>query len=161
MKKQNSETLKYALMLITKKDRTEAELRNRLHRKGFSDTEIDEVVKYLKQNGFIDDTKFIQKAEKLAEDRFLGTMGLKNYLVRKGIDKELIESIPQIDELAIAKKLIQRKLHLIKNDSFNKKKAKIAGYLLRRGFSWETVNKCINDSLGDIESPEDKIFRED
>lgn len=162
MKKQNNEALKYALRLITKKDRTEAELRDRLHRKGFSQMDIDEAVAYLKKNGFIDDSRFIQKAEKIAQDRFLGNMGLKNYFAKKGIDKELLDSIPEIEEFSLAQKLIQRKIHLINHDTSEKKKVKIAGYLLRRGFSWDTVNKCLNEKFfGDIESPEKDNLKEE
>ena len=145
MKKNRNEALQYALRLIAKRDRTEAELIDKLKRKGFSETDIQETVFYLKQEGLLDDTKFIEKAEKIAQDRFLGNMGIKNYLARKGIDKELLENVPEVDEFLIAQKLIQRKIHLIKNDSSDKKKAKIAGYLLRRGFSWDTVNKCLKE----------------
>ncbi|ODA44941.1 Regulatory protein RecX [Thermodesulfovibrio sp. N1] len=135
------------MRLIAKRDRTEAELIDKLNRKGFSEREIDETVFYLKQKGFLDDTKFIEKAEKIAQDRFLGNMGIKNYLAKKGIDKELLENVPEIDEFLIAQRLIQRKLHLIKNDSTDKKKLKITGFLLRRGFSWDTVNKCLKEVL--------------
>lgn len=147
MKKQNNEALKYALRLITKKDRTEAELREKLYRKGFTEEDIEDVISYLKERGFIDDAKFIEKAEKIAEERFLGNMGLKNYFAQKGIDKELLDSLPSVDEFLIAQKLIQRKIHLIKNDSQEKKKAKIAGFLLRRGFSWDTINKFLKEGL--------------
>lgn len=162
MKTKHNETLTVALRLITKKDRTETELRERLQRKGFSEKDITEAIQYLKQKGFIDDSKFIQKAEEIAENRFLGVMGLKNYLMRKGIDKELIQHIPEIDEFSIAQKLIQRKKHFLKDIQPDKKKVKIAGFLLRRGFSWDTVNKCLNEKFfGDIESPQNEIFRED
>jgi len=147
VKKQNNEALKYALRLITKKDRTEAELREKLYRKGFTEEDIEDVISYLKERGFIDDAKFIEKAEKIAEERFLGNMGLKNYFAQKGIDKELLDSLPSVDEFLIAQKLIQRKIHLIKNDSQEKKKAKIAGFLLRRGFSWDTINKFLKEGL--------------
>lgn len=143
MKNQQAEALKIALKLITKKDRTEAEIKQKLERKGFSKEDIAETVQYLKQKGFLDDTKFIQKAEKIAEDRFLGKMGLQNYLLSKGIDKELIDSIQDIDDLSLALKLIERKKHLLKEVTDNKKKAKITGFLLRRGFSWDTINRCL------------------
>ncbi|PMP72437.1 MAG: hypothetical protein C0186_01200 [Thermodesulfovibrio aggregans] len=162
MKNRNNEVLKCALRLITKKDRTEAELRDRLYRKGFSQMDIDDAVAYLKQNGFIDDSRFIQKAEKIAQDRFLGNMGLKNYFTRRGIDKELLDSIPEIDEFSLAQKLIQRKIHLIKNDPEDKKMAKIAGFLLRRGFSWDTINKFLNEKFpGDIESQDNDNLKEE
>jgi len=147
VKTKQNEALKYALRLIAKRDRTEAELIDKLNRKGFSAREIDETVVYLRHKGFLDDTKFIEKAEKIAQDRFLGNMGIKNYLARKGIDKELLANVPEVDEFSIAQKLIQKKFHLIKNNSPDKRKLKIAGFLLRRGFSWDTVNKCLKEVL--------------
>lgn len=138
-----NEALKVALRLLSKRDRTEAELKEKLRKKGFSEKIIDETVTYLKQKGFIDDSKFILRAIQIAEDKFFGKMGLKNYLMRKGIDKELLQSLPELDELSIARKLLERKKHLIKDTLNEKKKAKIAGFLLRRGFSWDTVNRCL------------------
>ena len=147
MKTKQNEALKYALRLIAKRDRTEAEMRDRLQKKGFSEKDINETIQYLKQKGFIDDSKFIKSAEKIAEDRFLGEMGLRNYLSRKGIDRELLINLPQLDEFSIAKRLLERKKHFLKDSAPDKKKAKIAGFLLRRGFSWDTVNKCLKEVL--------------
>lgn len=148
MKKSQNESLKSALRLLSLKDRTEAELREKLRRKGFKEKDIEETIQYLKQKGFIDDYKFIQKAEKIAEDRFLGETGLKNYLMRKGIEREILETLPELDEFPIAQKLLQRKMHFLKDVSPDKKKAKIAGFLLRRGFSWDTVNRCLKEYFG-------------
>jgi len=143
VKTQLNEALKIAIRLISQRDRTEEEIKKRLEKKGISEKDITETIQYLKQKGFIDDRKFVHKAEKIAEDRFLGKIGLQNYLMRKGIHKELIDTLPDIDETNIALRLIERKKYLIKDASVEKKKAKIAGFLLRRGFSWDTVNKCL------------------
>lgn len=152
MKTKQNEALRTAIRLLSLRDRTEVELLEKLQRKGFDEKDISKAIEYLKQKGFIDDSKFIQKAEKIAEDRFLGQMGLKNYLIRKGISKDKIENLSQIDELSIAIRLLQRKKHLLKDISQEKKKARIARLLLRRGFSWDTVNQCLdNRFLRDIE----------
>lgn len=162
MKIKQNETLKTALRFLSLRDRTEAELLEKLKRKGFDEKDIFKTIEYLKQKGFIDDFKFIQKAEKIAEERFLGKIGLKNYLIRKGIEKEKLETLPDIEEFQIAQKLIQRKKHLLKDISSDKKKSKIVRFLLRRGFSWDTVNKCIDKKfLGDIESTQNDILKED
>lgn len=161
MKRKQNEALTVALKLITKKDRTEAELRERLQRKGFPEKDINEAIQYLRQKGFIDDSKFIQKAKEIAEKKFLGVMGLKDYLMKRGIDKELIQQIPEIDEFSIAQKLIEKKKPFLRDIQSDKKKVKIAGFLLRRGFSWDTINKCLNEKfLEDIESPQNEISRE-
>ncbi|GAB6183374.1 regulatory protein RecX [Thermodesulfovibrio hydrogeniphilus] len=146
MKKQN-DALKIALRLLSLRDRTEAELREKLQRKGFGEKDIKDTIEYLKQKGFVDDEKFIQRAEKIAEDRLLGEMGLRIYFIRKGIDKEKLEKLPNIDEFSIAKRLLQRKHHLFKDVTPDKKRAKITGFLLRRGFSWDTINKCLNENF--------------
>lgn len=148
MKKDKTEALKLALKLLSIRDRTEAEIREKLKNKGILPHIIDEVLDYLKEKGFIDDRRFIEKAEKIAEDRFLGKMGVGHYLLRKGIDKQLITSIPELDEFSIAIKLLERKKYLLKDCPEEKKKTKIAGFLLRRGFSWDTVNKCLKNFLG-------------
>lgn len=153
MRNKQSEPLTVAIRILSLKDRTESEIREKLKKKGFNDRQIAETVEYLKKKGYIDDTKFIQRAEKIAEDRLLGEMGLKNYLLRKGIPEDKIEALPQIDEFSIALKLLERKKHLLKDLSPERRKTKIAGFLLRRGFSWDTVAKCIKrEFIGDRES---------
>lgn len=143
MKKKQSDSLKTAIKLLSIKDRTEVELREKLLKKGFKEQDIKNTIEYLKQKGFIDDNKFIREASKIAEEKLLGEMGVKNYLLRKGISGELIDSLPKLDEFTIAQRLIKRKEHLLKEYSDEKRKQKIAGFLLRRGFSWDTVNRCI------------------
>lgn len=144
MKRPQNEAFRFALKLISIKDRTESEIRNRLEKKGFSEAVIFETIEKLKEKGFIDDKKFIKKAEKIAEDRFIGETGLKYYLTKRGINKELLNELPQIDEILIAQRLLDRKEHFLKDIPEDKKKAKIVGFLLRRGFSWDTVNNFIN-----------------
>ncbi|WP_297212461.1 MULTISPECIES: regulatory protein RecX [Thermodesulfovibrio] len=147
VKKRENEILKTALKLLSLKDRTEAELREKLKSKGYIEREINGALEYLKQKGLLDDSKFIEKADRIAEDRFLGKMGIKHYLMKRGIEKDKLESLPPINEILIARKLIQRKRHLLRDLPGDKKKAKIAGFLLRRGFSWETVNECVNKNF--------------
>lgn len=161
MNKKGNEVLKTAFKFISLKDRTEVELKEKLQKRGYTESDINKAILYLKQKGFIDDSKFIQKAERIAEDKFLGKMGLMNYLIRKGIDKEKLESLPPFDELIIAEKLLQRKKHFLRDLSPDKKRAKITGFLLRRGFSWETIKECLNrEYISDFESPQNENLKE-
>lgn len=144
----NPKALNFALKLISKRDRTEAELRDRLIKKGFSEEELEYTLNYLKERGFIDDRKFIKNADKIAEDRLLGKSGIEYYFLKKGLKKELLEEIGEIDEYSIAMRLLRKKSYLFDEEPFEKKKAKIAGLLLRRGFSWDTINKCLKSVTG-------------
>lgn len=157
MKRTQTDPFRFALRLISIRDITELELRSKLERKGFSETEIEKVIEKLREKGFIDDSRFIKKAERIAEDRMIGQFGLRQYLIRRGVDKELVEEIPKLDETSIAVKLINKKSHFLKDIPEEKKKAKIAGFLMRRGFSWDTINKVINQAyLTNNETKENK-----
>lgn len=142
------EAVSFALRLLSRKDRTEAELKERLIKKGFPEEEIKDALNYLKERGFIDDKRFIKDVEKIAEDRFLGKKGVEYYLLRKGLKKELLEEIKDIDEYNIAMRLLKKKSFLYEKESTEKKKAKVAGLLLRRGFSWDTIDKCLKSIMG-------------
>lgn len=146
MRRTQTDPFKFALRLISMRDITELELRSKLERKGFSEDEIEKVIEKLRERGFIDDSKFIKKAERIAEDKMIGQFGLRQYLIRRGINKELVDEIPQLDETSIAIKLIDKKSHFLKDIPEDKKRAKIAGFLIRRGFSWDTINKVINQT---------------
>ena len=63
----------------------------------------------------------------------------------KGIKKELIDDVLEdikIDEVAMAKRLLEKKKYMWKKDDLKARK-KMSDFLLRRGFSWDLVNKVV------------------
>ncbi len=77
---------------------------------------------------------------------------LKMELAQKGLDRNLIEEILDessqkgTNDLELAQKAITKKIPLFKKLPKDKLREKVAGFLSRRGFNWETI-KSVVDSL--------------
>jgi regulatory protein len=138
------DALRYALRLLSYRDRSEEEIASKLSRKGFSEDVVDNVVSYLKEKGFLDDFRIAEALKKSAiERKFLGRIGVKGYLIRRGISDSIIDSVIGKDEdyIEVAVNYISKKL---KGNVYIDKdmKERLFRGLLRRGFSFEVINKA-------------------
>lgn len=136
-------------------------LRNKIQKLKIDDNSIiSKVVERLRELGYIDDVKFIQWwLEQRSTYRPKGRRLLEQELLSKGIDKNLIvERLNTLfttsptggeefmNEVDLAKKAIEKKLKLWEKLSRLAFKKKVYAFLSRRGFSWDTIHRCI-DSL--------------
>jgi len=133
------------LRLISRRPRSEKEIRNYLKKKKSRPKIIEEVVKKLNQLKQIDDSEFAQWwVEQRTTFRPRGKFGLTMELRQKGVDKEIIKkAIEKVDELPLAKKLAEKKTKAYKNLPREKRYQKMSAYLARRGFSWEIIKKVV------------------
>lgn len=130
MKKKNPKS--DALRLLKFRIRSEKELALRLKEKGYSNEEIEDTIKELKNKGFIDDEKF---AYLYAYDSLTlhkkGPFRIRMELIKLGVDEYIIED-------AINKVLSEVDLEEIKKEitkGLNEKKAREVLY--RKGFGGE------------------------
>ncbi|MCL2860314.1 MAG: RecX family transcriptional regulator [Oscillospiraceae bacterium] len=144
----NDKVKQKLLRYIMFKKRTEAEVRIKLEfiiekfnfsDLGDKDNFIDNLIENLKEQGYINDEKYIEKS--FLEFMKLKTLSIKEIkikLLMKGLDKELIEQYINSNnetlkeyELNSAKKIMQKK-------STNLEPIKIKQYLIKRGYSEES-----------------------
>lgn len=134
----------YAFLFLKFRQRSEKELRQRLEKKKFSEEIIEKAISFLKDKGFIDDNYFAKSWIESRINKPLGIRRLKQELIIKGVDKAIIDSlINEIKNNYSEEEIVIR----IAKDRFNKLKGcdpekaikRIYAYLLRRGFSPETV----------------------
>lgn len=143
-----------ALRLLSYRARTQSELIMRLKQKLYSDSAITEVIDKLKGLGYLNDQKFTREyVEARTLVKPMGKIRLKNELVLKGVDKSIIENtldnISEEDEIESAISLAQRRI--AKADKADDKlKERISAFLNRRGFSWETINKVLEQEFKDF-----------
>jgi regulatory protein len=151
-KTKNKERAKnYAFLLLKFRQRSQKELVGRLKQKGFSDPVIKETLAFLKNKGLINDHAFAQAWVEERLKRSLGLGKIKQELILKGIDEEIINhQIAQIKENYceedIAREIAQVSLNKLKGISPNQAKRRVYAYLLRRGFSVGLVE----DVLGQL-----------
>ena len=142
-----------SLRFLSYRPRSEWEIKKKLLDKEYPLYIVEEALNWLKEKEFINDRDFSLKWIKyqLSKKPF-GKIKLKNELRKKGIDKEIINSVidsffEQKDELELAYQLITKKYNSIalKNIELNPKD--IIKLLKSRGFSSSIIEQIGNGDL--------------
>lgn len=135
-----------ALRLISRRPRSEKEIRDYLKRRKSPSKLIEAVVKKLKQLNQINDSAFASWwVEQRSTFRPRGKFGLTMELRQKGIEEKIIKKVIQkkVNELSLATKAAQKKFKTYKNLPREERYQKMSAFLARRGFSWETIKKVV------------------
>lgn len=152
MSEQKSDNLNqaktYAFLLLKFRQRSEKELAFRLAKKKFNPEVVRATVDFLKEKGFIDDRGF---AKAWLESRLKKPYGLRRLVAElkiKGVDNKIIdERVSEIKgkycEKDVVARLARERFEKLKNIDPVKAKSRVWAYLLRRGFSPETVADVI------------------
>jgi regulatory protein len=144
-----NKALQYAFCLLKFRLRSEYELCQRLKKKGFCESEIKETLIFLKEKRFIDDLQFARAWVESRAKKPLGARRLKQELRIKGVKKELIsqaleELSDKYNEEDVIRELVRRRWEKLRNIEPAKARRRIFAYLVRRGFSQETILEEIN-----------------
>lgn len=145
------------LRLIAYRDRTVHELRTRLADKGFAPEAIERAVERLKRVGYLDDAAYCERtiSETLAS-RPAGPRWITDRLRLKGVHPEVIREVlarAYPDELAeqMAYRVAAKRLKRYAGDEPAARRRKLAGYLSRRGFAYDDVQKALRRALGELD----------
>ncbi len=127
-----------AFKLLSRRDYSEREIVQKLLRKGFEQSIVENVVNYLKEEGYINDKKLGERLKEIAIEKGKSNVFLKKKLYSKGIcNIELSYS----EELESAKNLLRRKYKGDKNFK------QIVKFLLNRGFSYGIASEAAKSFL--------------
>lgn len=139
------------LKFLSYRPRSQKELADWFAKKSVGGQTQKLVLKKLKRLGYVDDRKFAEWwIEQRISFRPRGARLIKLELLKKGISREAIERL--FEEINIdfseekrAKRAAEKKFKSLKNLTRPKQKEKLSQFLLRRGFSWETIRKVLDD----------------
>ena len=139
----------YAFLLLKFRLRSERELLGRLKQKGFSEELSQDTVNFLKDKQFIDDRVFAKGWVSSRLKRPFGLRRIKQELVQKGLDKEIIEETfvqakEDYDEGSIVRQLAEQRFSRLEGIETIKAKQRVYAYLMRRGFSPDLIVAVIN-----------------
>jgi len=78
-----------------------------------------------------------------------GKFGLRMELKQKGVNKKIIDKVIEqlVDELPLARKVVQKKLKTYKNLPREDFYQKMSAFLARRGFSWPVIKQVVDELL--------------
>jgi len=142
-----AEAKNLALKYLAYSMRTKREVVTKMKTYDFSEEMIDEVIDFLEQHRYIDDTNYAEKyiAEKMRAG--YGEWRIKQELFRKGIDTEIINVCLEENEEDATEKilaLLEKKIKSETEDEFNKKeRQKVYNFLNSRGFGYDDTKSAI------------------
>jgi regulatory protein len=149
-----------ALRLLSVRPRSVAELRDRLVKKRHERALIERALENFQKQGLLDDEKF---AKLLAGSKVLGRpvgkQRLEEELKKKGIEPQLaqrtISEIGDYDERQAARALVARRFERMQDVSDQKKKARLFGFLRRRGFGQDVIYDVLEELFKARPRPQD------
>lgn len=143
---------KDAIRYLSYRARSEWEICNKLKNKKYPYIIIEETIDWLKEKELINDKSF---ANSFVKDRInkkpLGKIKLREELYKKGIDKKIAENaistffIEEMDEIELARKMINQKMASLKLKRIQFKPNKILNLLKSRGFSYHVIDQIYQE----------------
>jgi regulatory protein len=136
-----------AFQLLSYRDRSEKEITDRLGRRGYEEPVIAAVRDYLRTAGYLDDAGF---ARRWIADRgsSRGRRALNYELRQKGVDAEILTEAMAAGcdvetERASARLTAVKRVGADPADKSREAQAKLAAYLGRRGFGYDTIRPVL------------------
>lgn len=132
-----------ALEWVLNRPRSIREFRDYMYRKKAEPEMVEELINQFQQKGYLDEQKFAQWLAELLNRRSKSNRAIKAELFKKGIDREVVESVmagEADEEMARLKSVIAKKQKL---NRYKRDPQKLMQYLLGQGFSWYDVKEAL------------------
>ena len=141
-----------ALRLLSYRQRSEAELRNRLARKSVPPEIVADSIERLRSAGLLDDEEFARswvesRDQRAPRSRRLAASELRALGVTRGVVEEAAAAI---DERDAAYRAAERRAHSLAALPHAEFRRRIGGLLLRRGFDYEIVRETVQELWRDV-----------
>ena len=138
-----------ALNLLDYRQRSKAEVARRLSMAGFSEDIIEETVAHLERIGLLNDAEFSHAwVNHRIVEQGMGKARMKWELRQKGVSddvaQEALASLNENAEYESAIDLARRRWEKDSSADERAKRRRLIGFLQRKGFPWETINRVIN-----------------
>ncbi len=141
----------YAVKLLSYRQRSQKEIEDKMKQKEYDTEIIDKTLNWLKKYDLINDEEFA-KEYILSKAKKYGSKRIKLELARKGIDEKVMQTVLEEEvspdtEYHIALEGAQKKMKSYEGQEKNAIYRKLAGYLQRRGFSYDIISKVLKKLL--------------
>lgn len=153
-KKKNA--METAMGLLSRRGHSKSELLTKLKQKGFPYKECETVISECLRLNFLDDRQFAEAYTEELKCKGMGSRRIYMALMKKGIDKELINEILERDEISIkaeyerAEKVLSGKLRSLKREQDKRKiREKAYRFLISRGFTSDIIGRLFDNTKWD------------
>ena len=138
-----------AYRYLSYRPRSHAEVEKKLRDRGFGDVIVRKVLSDLVRFAYVDDEKFAdQWAQSRVRLRGLGRRRIERELRDKGIDRETVRraldgALTTDVEAETARRAAERKLMSMRTLDGETRRRRLAGFLERKGFSFEVIRHIL------------------
>lgn len=141
-----------ALGLLAVRDRPGAEIHSRLARFDFGEEVIAATIEWLRERGYVDDSRFIQSYAAEKRRAAWGPRRVSAELLRKGLSRQEVEAAlasanedaeSERDDEEMLVEMVAKKFGTKLLDDPEAAERRISGFLQRRGHDWDTVRSVI------------------
>ncbi len=139
----------WALEALARRMHTAQEIERGLAKRDWPSATIEAVVNDLKEQGYLDDTKFAEAwVTSRSERRLHGPFRLLGDLLAKGVDEDIARAVigrllPKEKEMILAGKAARKKFRTMRG-SGARAKAALHRHLTSRGFQYEVVRSVLS-----------------
>lgn len=151
IQKNENEAKEVALRFLSFRRRTEKEVKDKLKKKDYDEKTIKRTIDKLKEYDLINDSEFaIAWVKERLAHKPRGKKLLKQELWKKGIKRAIIDQVTEElcqNEDKSASELLQKIQKRYRNLEPKVARRRMYGLLLRRGFSYETVNQALKNII--------------
>lgn len=137
-----------ALNLISRRPRSEKEIRQKMAEKQYETSQVDRTIERLKGAGLIADEKFAEMWVENRSEYHPRSQRLIRYELRnKGIEDDTIENALKIsaDDAELARRAAVQYEHRLDAVDWLTYRKRLSGFLARRGFSYGTVFSIVQE----------------
>jgi len=149
--------LNAAYRFLSYRPRSEVEMKDRLHRRGFEDSKIEIVINKLKEQNLLDDTAFAQFwKENRQMFRPRSQRLTRMELRKKGVADEIIDEVTEkLDDMESAYQAALSKAQLLPKQEYEVFRRRLGDYLKRRGFGYAVINQTVKRIWQELKEPND------
>ena len=143
-----SPVYKSALRFLNASSKSVAELQQKLETKGFDEVEITAVLEQLNRDRYLDDDHLAQQViDRYWAEKKMSRVRVEQELRRRLLREDLIQTtLAELDseqEQIHLKELATKQWNLAEGKDLEKRKYKVAGFLSRYGYDFESVEECL------------------
>ena len=155
--------LGYITKLLSSKSYSKHQIKQKLSKKGASETQIEDILEILTKYHLIDDKLIIEEVLEYADYRHYGFNKIKDELFKKGISSIYIDKLvyDEARELKNAKALLKDYERKYDKYNYQTKKKHIYDAYLRQGYSFDIINNVIVDMSPIDEKKEKELIKVD
>ncbi len=140
-----------AWRFLSRREHSQAELRDKLVQKAFDKDIVDQILKDLIKKDYLNDKRYIRQVinDEINFKRS-GPLLIKNKLSKKGVrinlvNELLVELYDEDFQLNNCIKLAEKKLKILNKFDPLQKKKRLASYLAQKGYTWDIIGRINNE----------------